>query len=83
MVLVQVRNIFQVIWENENTDPQGAAKTGYVKGGAHTDVTNLHSVNVNDGDSGKKVGRTTNIIYRRGNADIDDMWYTFLHDNPI
>ena len=53
-------------WENENTDPQGAAKTGYVKGGAHTDVTNLHSVNVNDGDSGKKVGRTTNIIYRRG-----------------
>ena len=53
-------------WANGNTDPQGAAKTGYIKGGTHTDVTNLNSVNVNDVDSGKKVGRTTNIIYRRG-----------------
>ena len=53
-------------WENGNTDPQGAAKTGYIKGGTHTEVTNLNTVTVNDGDSGKKVGRTTNIIYRRG-----------------
>ena len=53
-------------WENGNTNPQGAAKTGYIKGGTHTEVTNKNTVTVNDGDSGKKVGRTTNIIYRRG-----------------
>ena len=53
-------------WENGNTNPQGAAKTGYIKGGTHTEVTDLNTVTVHDGDSGKKVGRTTNIIYRRG-----------------
>ena len=53
-------------WENGNTNPQGAAKTGYIKGGTHTEVTNKNTVTVHDGDSGKKVGRTTNIIYRRG-----------------
>ncbi|ERT39068.1 MULTISPECIES: autotransporter-associated N-terminal domain-containing protein [Fusobacterium] len=58
-------------WANGNTNPQGAAKTGYKKDSDthHTEVTNLHSVNVNDADSGNKVGRTTNIIYRRGNTD--------------
>ncbi|WP_338990874.1 autotransporter-associated N-terminal domain-containing protein [Fusobacterium animalis] len=56
-------------WANGNTDPQGAAKTGYIKGGTPTDVTNLNTVNVVDVDTGKKVGRTTNIIYRRGNTN--------------
>ena len=56
-------------WANGNTNPQGAAETGYKKGNTHKDVTNLHSVNVNDVDSGNKVGRTTNIIYRRGNTN--------------
>ncbi|CAN2326225.1 Autotransporter domain-containing protein [Fusobacterium sp. oral taxon C10] len=57
-------------WANGNTDPQGAAKTGYKKGSnPYTDVTNLNTVNVVDVDTGKKVGRTTNIIYRRGNTN--------------
>ncbi|ASG27209.1 autotransporter domain-containing protein [Fusobacterium nucleatum subsp. nucleatum] len=57
-------------WANGNTNPQGAAKTGYKKGGTHTEVTNLNTVDVNDGNHNvQKVGRTTNIIYRRGNTN--------------
>ena len=56
-------------WVN-NTNPQGAAKTGYKKGTTHTEVTNLNNVDVNDGNHNvQKVGRTTNIIYRRGNTN--------------
>ena len=58
-------------WVNNN-NPQGAAKTGYKKGSdPHKDVTDLHTwaINnhsMNDDDTGNRVGRTTNIIYRRG-----------------
>ncbi|EEW94200.2 hypothetical protein HMPREF0406_01919 [Fusobacterium animalis 3_1_33] len=55
---------------NGNTNPQGAAKTGYKKGTTHTEVTDLNNVDVNDGNHNvQKVGRTTNIIYRRGNTN--------------
>ena len=58
-------------WANGNTNPQGAAKTGYIKGGTHTDVSNSHPLNVQDNTitTIDPVGRTTNIIYRRGATD--------------
>ena len=54
-------------WANGNTDPQGAAETGYVKNGNHTDVSNENAINYGDATvAGAKVGRTSNIIYREG-----------------
>ena len=54
-------------WENGNTDPQGAAETGYVKNGFHTNVSNENAINYSDATvAGAKVGRTSNIIYREG-----------------
>ena len=58
-------------WANGNTNPQGAAKTGYKKGATPTDVSNSHPLDVQDNTiTGiDPVGRTTNIIYRRGATD--------------
>ena len=58
-------------WANGNTSPQGAAKTGYIKGGTRSDVSNSYPLNVQDKTiTGiDPVGRTTNIIYRRGATD--------------
>jgi apoptosis inducing membrane protein len=46
-------------WTNSG-GVQGASKTGYIDG-------TLHDVSANNTDGGKLVGRTTNILYRRGN----------------
>ena len=58
-------------WANGNTNPQGAAKTGYKKGATPTDVSSSHPLDVQDNTiTGiDPVGRTTNIIYRRGATD--------------
>ena len=58
-------------WANGNTNPQGAAKTGYKKGATLTDVSSSHPLDVQDKTiTGiDPVGRTTNIIYRRGATD--------------
>ena len=58
-------------WANGNTNPQGAAKTGYKKGATPTDVSSSHPLDVQDNTiTGiDPVGRTTNIIYRRGNTN--------------
>ena len=58
-------------WANGNTNPTGAAETGYIKGGTHTDVSNSYPLDVQDKTiTGiNPVGRTTNIIYRRGATD--------------
>ena len=54
-------------WADGNTDPEGAAKTGYVKNGNHTDVSDENAINYGDATvAGAKVGRTSNIIYREG-----------------
>ena len=54
-------------WANGNTNPQGAAKTGYVKNGNRTDVSDENAINYGDATvAGAKVGRTSNIIYREG-----------------
>ncbi|WP_195340444.1 autotransporter-associated N-terminal domain-containing protein [Fusobacterium sp. 1001295B_180824_G3] len=58
-------------WANGNTNPQGAAKTGYKKGATPTDVSSSHPLDVQDNTitTIDPVGRTTNIIYRRGATD--------------
>ena len=60
-------------WANGNTNPQGAAKTGYKKGATLKDVSNSRPLNVLDqiinDTKVDPVGRTTNIIYRRGGTD--------------
>ena len=53
-----------------NNNPDGAAKTGYKKGATLKDVSNSRPLNVLDqiinDTKVDPVGRTTNIIYRRG-----------------